>query len=359
MRLLDRYVAVEFLAPFAVTAAGFMVLLLTSTIFQLADLVVVQRVAALSTVNLLLLKVPAALSLAIPIATLFATLLATGRLMRDGELTVMRTAGLSLLRIGTPMLVLGGLISAANYALNEYVLPAANYRYEVLVRRLMSQDPVPAIAQDVFFRGGPSHWFYVREVNRDQRLLKDVLVYELVPGSFPTLYTARRGYYQGRTWVLEDVTMKRLDEQGYVAVEAAMRRWQVTLAEPTESLLGAQKSPDAMSRRELGEQIRRMRQAGLAPGSLLVDYHVKLSLPLSCLVLVLLGLPLALQGGRGDRSFGVAASLGLTLLYYILFALSRSLGNSGSLSPVAAAWLPNLTYLAAAGWLLHRAEWAG
>ena len=359
MRLLDRYVAVEFLGPFAVTAAGFMVLLLTSTIFQLADLLVVRRTAPAATAALLLLKVPAALSLAIPIATLFATLLATGRLVRDGEMTVMRTSGLSLVRIGAPLLVVGALISVGNYALNEYVLPEANYRYELLLRRTLLQDPLPAVSENVFFRGTPYHWFYVRRVDRQQRLLEDVLVYEVVPGSFPTLYTARRGYYQGRTWVLEDVTMKRLDEKGYVAVESAMDRWQMTLAEPTEALLGPEKSADTMSRRELGEQIRRLRQAGLPPGPLLVDYHVKLSLPAASLILVLLGLPLALHGGRGDRSFGIAASLGLTLLYYILFALSRSLGNSGVISPLAAAWLPNVLYLGAAAWLLHRADWAG
>ena len=359
MRLLDRYVAVEFLGPFAVTVAGFVVLLMTSTIFQLADLLVVQRMPAGATAFLLLLKVPAALSLAIPIATLFATLLATGRLVRDGEMTVMRTAGLPLVRIGAPMVVLGCLISAGNYALNEHVLPAANYRYEVLLRRLLAQDPVPAITQDVFFRGTPYHWFYVRRVDRQQRVLEDVLVYELREGSFPVLYTARRGSYQGRQWVLEDVTMKRLDARGYVAVESAMDRWVMTLAEPTEALLGPARSPEAMSRRELGEQIRRLEKAGRQPGHLWVEYHIKLSLPAASLVLVLLGLPLALQGGRSDRSFGVAVSLGLTLLYYIVFALSRSLGNTGVIAPVTAAWLPNLLYLGAAAWLMYRAEWAG
>lgn len=359
LRLLDRYVAVEFAGPFFATAAGFVVLLMTSTIFQLTELLVVRRVPAGITGLLLALKLPAALSIAMPIASLFATLLAAGRLVRDGEMTVMRTAGLSVVRIGLPWMVLGLAATVANFALNEYVVGPANHRYEQTVRRALLMDPVPAISENVFFRGTSHHWFYVRQVDRARRTLVDVLVYELVPGSFPTIYTARLGYYDGRTWYLEKVTMKRLDPDGFVAVESSMERWQMTLAEPTETYLGAQKSTEEMSRRELAEQIRRLQRAGIAARSLLVDYHIKLSLPAACLVLTLLGIPLSLHGGRSGRSFGVAASLGLTLLYYVVFALSRSLGNSGALDPLLAAWAPNLAALAAAAWLFYRSEWAG
>ncbi|MEW6047625.1 MAG: LptF/LptG family permease [Bacillota bacterium] len=358
VRRLDRYVAGEFIVPFVATAAGFLVLLLTSTIFQLTDLLVVQRTALGVTMWLLALKIPSALSIALPIASLFATLLSAGRLVRDGEMTVMRTSGLSVLRIGVPVIVLGAVISVGAYLLNEYVVPEANHRYEVHLRRAILADPVPAISENVFFRGTPTHWFYVRRVDRSTRQLLDALVYELRPGTFPAIYTARRGWYEGRTWHLEDVTMKQLDADGYVQLESSMKAYELTLAEPTEAYLGSQKSTEEMSRRELRDQIRRLRQAGVTARSLVVDYHFKLALPVANLVLVLLGLPLSLYGGRGGRAFGAAASLGLTLLYYVIFALCRSLGNSGALDPLAAAWMPNLLYLATAAWLFVRAEWA-
>ncbi|MBE3599432.1 MAG: LptF/LptG family permease [Limnochordaceae bacterium] len=346
------------MGPFLATAVGFVLLLITSTIFQLTDLLVVQRADPAVTFSLLALKVPAALSIALPIAALFGTLLSAGRLVRDGEMTVMRTAGLSVARIGLPVLLLGAAISVLTYALNEYVVPQANHRYEIMLRRAVLADPVPAISENVFFRGTPTHWFYVRRVDRSTRELLDALVYELRPNSFPVIYTARRGWYEGRTWHLEDVTMKRLDADGFVQVESSMKRYEMTLAEPTEAYLGSQKSAEEMSRRELGDEIRRLRKAGVVARSLWVEYHIKLSLPMAALVMTLLGLPLSLYGRRGGRAFGAAASLGLVLLYYVVFALFRSLGNSGAVEPLAAAWMPNLLYLAAAAWLFLRAEWA-
>lgn len=357
-RRLDRYVGLEFLGPFAATAGGFLLLLLTSTIFQLTDLLVVQRSNPATTLWLLVLKMPAALSIALPIAALFGTLLSAGRLVRDGEMTVMRTSGLSVVRIGAPVLILGALISAGTYALNEYVVPKANHRFEVLLRRAVLSDPVPAISENVFFRGSPTHWFYVRRVDRNSRELSDTLIYEVRPGTFPVIFTARRGWYEGRTWHLQDVTMKQLDAEGFVQVESSMASYEMALEEPTEAYLGSQKSTEEMSRAELGEQIRRLRRAGVQARSLWVEYHVKLSLPMAGLVMTLVGLPLSLYGRRGGRAFGTAASLGLVLLYYVIFALFRSLGNSGSVEPLLAAWTPNLLYLAAAGWLFARAEWA-
>ncbi|HEY8498331.1 MAG TPA: LptF/LptG family permease [Limnochordales bacterium] len=358
IRRLDRYVASEFIGPFAATAAGFLVLLLTGPIFQLTDLLVVQRASAGTTLGLLALKVPEALSIALPIASLFGTLLSSGRLVRDGEMTVMRTAGLSVLRIGLPIVVLGALVSVGAYLLNEYVVPAANHRYETELRRALQADPVPAISENIFFRGSPDRWFYVRRVDRSTRRLYDAIIYELRPGTFPVIYTAREGWYEGRTWHLEGVTMKELDREGFVQLESAMARYELTLPEPAEDYLGAQKRTEEMSRRELGEQIRRLRQAGVVARSMMVDYHFKLALPAANLVLAVLGLPLSLYGRRGGRAFGMAASLGLALLYYVIFALSRSLGNSGALDPLLAAWLPNVLCLSAAAWLYVRAEWA-
>ncbi|HEY8425301.1 MAG TPA: LptF/LptG family permease [Limnochordales bacterium] len=358
IRRLDRYVAAEFIGPFAATAAGFLVLLLTGPIFQLTDMLVVQRASAATTLWLLALKLPEALSIALPIASLFGTLLSAGRLVRDGEMTVMRTSGLSVLRIGMPIVVLGAAISVGAYLLNEYVVPVANHRYEVELRRAIQADPVPAISDNVFFRGSPHQWFYVRRVDRASRHLFDVIVYELRPGTFPVIYTAREGWYEGRTWHLEGVTMKQLDRDGFVQLESAMARYELTLPEPAEDYLGSQKRTEEMSRRELGEQIRRLRQAGVVARAMMVDYHFKLALPVSNLVLAVLGLPLSLYGRRGGRAFGMAASLGLALLYYVVFALSRSLGNSGAMDPLLAAWLPNVLCLAAAAWLYVRAEWA-
>lgn len=358
VRRLDRYVAAEFIGPFLATAAGFLVLLLTGTIFQLTDLLVVQRTSPGTTLWLLALKVPQALSIALPIASLFGTLLAVGRLVRDGEMTVMRSSGLSVLRIGAPIVVLGAVISVGAYLLNEYVVPGANHRYEVELRRAILADPVPAVSENVFFRGSPTQWFYVRRVDRSTRKLFDAIIYELRPGTFPVVYTAQQGWYEGRTWYLRGVTMKQLDREGYVQLESSMERYELTLAEPTEAYLGSQKSTEEMSRRELREQIRRLRQAGVVARAMMVDYHFKLALPAANLVLAVLGVPLSLYGRRGGRAFGVAASLGLTLLYYVIFALSRSLGNSGVLDPLTAAWLPNVLCLGTAVWLFLRAEWA-
>jgi lipopolysaccharide export system permease protein len=75
--------------------------------------------------------------------------------------------------------------------------------------------------------------------------------------------------------------------------------------------------------------------------------------PFVTFILVLLGVPFPL---RGARSGGIASGIGLSIViafsYWIIFALSTSLGAGGVLPPIIAAVFPDILFLAIAGWLL-------
>ena len=67
----------------------------------------------------------------------------------------------------------------------------------------------------------------------------------------------------------------------------------------------------------------------------------------------------AIQGGIGGAvgagaAVGVALSLGTTVLFLLLTQIMKAVGSGGLVDPVAAAWLPNLVFLAAGLVLLLR-----
>jgi lipopolysaccharide export system permease protein len=75
-----------------------------------------------------------------------------------------------------------------------------------------------------------------------------------------------------------------------------------------------------------------------------VDLQLKGALPFAALVMTLLGVALAVPGAQ---QLSVSMALGSALVvgfgYWVFLALSVSLGNSGVLSPILAAWLANAT----------------
>lgn len=69
--------------------------------------------------------------------------------------------------------------------------------------------------------------------------------------------------------------------------------------------------------------------------------YSRLAAPWTCLVVALIAIPFGAAGGRKNVFYGVAGSIGIGFLYFILQRVGFAMGQGGKLAPVLAAWLPN------------------
>jgi len=87
---------------------------------------------------------------------------------------------------------------------------------------------------------------------------------------------------------------------------------------------------------------------------ILTQFHGRIAQPFTCLVVVLVALPFGAVSGRRNVFVGVAGSVGICFLYFILMRWGLALGTVGHLPAVLAAWLPNLAFAGAGAVLLRR-----
>lgn len=344
LTILDRYVVTEVLSPFLLCIGGFTIVLVSGYLFELMDLVFVKKIPVSTVLRLLGYKLPSIIVLTLPLAVLFATLLALGRLAKDNELTIMRMAGRSLLRTIVPLLVLGAVVSGITYIANEKVVPEMNHKEANLIRHIIFQDAPPSIEEQVFFRDQEGRFFYIGRVDSQSKQLQQIMIYDTKAGPYPRLITAATGRYGESKWHLQNGTVQELDEHGVVKGQVRFEDMEMPLTGKPERFFGQQKTTDEMSRQELGEHIELFQKSGLQVDDFVVDYHLKLALPWASLVFVLLGAPLCFYFGRGGRMFGVVLSLIIMFLYYVATSIARSLGANGLLPPLVAAWLGNLLF---------------
>ena len=76
-----------------------------------------------------------------------------------------------------------------------------------------------------------------------------------------------------------------------------------------------------------------------------VRYYGLLAETLGSLIIIALAIPFAVSGVRVNPAVGVSKSIGLFLIYFILFKASTALGARGTLDPMWAALAPNLSML--------------
>jgi len=356
LTIVDRYTAREFAGPFVAAVAGFTVMLLSSLIFELTDLIVDRKMPAATVVRLLIYKIPGVVVISLPIAVLFASLLSLGRLAKDSELKVLLGTGTSFKRIIVPILTFSLLVSGISFVLNEEVVPASNHVAENLFRQALFRDPLPTVQEGVFFRGAQDRFFYVGEVDRERREMRRILVYEIGDGAYPQMISATSGTYEDRVWHLRDGVIKTLDDEGFTVEDFGFEAMEYPMAQSLDVYLGNQKTTDEMTRAELLEHIRLFKRGGLDVKRFEVAYHMKASLPLAGFLWVMVGAPLTLRSMRGGRVFGVVASLAVAFLYYVSASFFQSLGGNGVLPPLVAAWATNVVFLAVGLALLVRSD---
>ena len=353
--LLDRYILREFLGPFLFAIVGFTVILISGLLFELTDLIFVKDVPVTVVARMLLYKVPGMMVLTLPIGVLFSTLLSLGRLNQDSELTVLRSSGVPFRRVMVPVILAGLVVSGLTYLANERIVPWSNHQFENALRQIIFEEGIPAVQENVFFRGGEDRYFYIHRVDAGTNRLQDVMVYDLSSGGFPRLITARTGAFQDNQWLLFDGIVQDMDEDGFLTHQTRFEELEIITEGRAELFFGTQKTTDEMNRQELRQHIERFQRGGLRVRSFVVDYHMKLALPMASFIFSLFGAPLSVYS-RSGRSFGIAVSLVVTFIFYVATSVSRSLGVNGILPPVMAAWLTNGGFALVGGWLLLRID---
>ena len=105
---------------------------------------------------------------------------------------------------------------------------------------------------------------------------------------------------------------------------------------------------------ELAKYIRKQELLPKEKRGYIVQLFDKLALPLTTVVFVLIGVPLAITPPRVRYNRGFLFSILIIFIFYVLRALSISFGTEGVINPCLAAWLPNIILTILGTWLYYK-----
>jgi lipopolysaccharide export system permease protein len=121
-----------------------------------------------------------------------------------------------------------------------------------------------------------------------------------------------------------------------------------------DQLMARAKEPEEMRYAELGAFIESLERSGATPRKLMVEHAQKIAIPAATFIIILFGAPLANSSPRGGPAWGIGISLGITVVYMMLFRFAGAAGAAGTIDPFHAAWAPNVLFFLAALGLLWR-----
>ncbi|MBI4520529.1 MAG: LptF/LptG family permease [Gemmatimonadetes bacterium] len=340
MRILDRLVIREFAGIFVLFVLGAPVLFIigdvTENLEQYLD-----RGLGLSQIALsYLYQIPLFMVWSFPIAALIATVFTIHGMTVHREIVAMKAGGVSFHRLMVPLLALGILLTAAALGLDT-VVPAANRaRAEILGERLGRIDR----RSDFVYQSEDGRVLAIRSLSvEDGRLSGVVMEREGNEPDVPTLHViAQEARYDSVAgWTLERGTLRVLLGPDQERAFFFDRMVPADFQETPEELLAEPKQPEEMSYAELGRLAGVILRSGGDPSELLVERAQKIAIPVATFVIVLFGAPLATSSRRGGKAYGIGVSLSATIIYLLLFRIAGAAGESGTIPPLVAAWVPN------------------
>jgi len=357
LKRIDRYILSEMVSPFIFGLSIFGSLWLANILIKMVNLFVTKGVALRAVVLIFFYSAPAIIITTLPMAALLSALLALGRLNTDSEIIALKAGGIGFGRIIIPVICVGFFVSIVAVGINEVVVPEANKRREKLfVNEVVLKKPLPKIAKDIFFDGGDKFKMFVRNYKPAEELMLDVTMFQFRDDAFPIVTEAKTARIKDDVWAFENGRVIVLDDNtGALKEEVNFKEWLYPVksrhADRIDKLHVSEKE---MNMRQLYEKIQERKGKGLPVKKQWSRLYFKTAFPFASFFLVLIGVPFAVGNRRSGGSVGVGLSILIMFAYYILIAVGKALGETGSVSPLLGAWCPNLIALIVGVFLIRR-----
>jgi LPS export ABC transporter permease LptG/LPS export ABC transporter permease LptF len=363
-RILDEYVVREFLNIFSLVLAGFVMLMLVFTFFELIGDILRNHIALSLIGDYLINLGPSMIYQITPLAVLIAVLVIFGVLNRNSEIIAMKATGVSLYRLVVPIVSIATILAIGLFLFDQFYLPQANRRQEALHNVIKGRPPQTVLHPEenwIFGQpraGEPGRIFYYQFFDPDRNQFANLSLFEFDPSTFAL---SRRIFAPRAVW--NPATGSWLFLNGWQrdfkgADITAFNTFQQTTFSEIHEEPGYFKKESLQAQEmnfgQLDRYIGDLGQSGFDTVKLRVALWHKLAYPIATVIMAVLAIPFALSMGRRGSLTGIAVAIAVALAYWVVDGLFGAMGNVNYLPAPLAAWAADLLFGLVGGYLLLR-----
>ena len=339
----SRYLLQEFGRSVGMTLAAFVLLYLCIDFFERLPKFLEHDPTTRQIVVYFLLKIPLIVGQIMPAAVLAGTLLGLGGLARRAELMALRAGGISLWQIAIPIVIACFLISLGMLAWNEYVVPPSAARSDYIETVEIKKKTYRAkFRRNEIWYQDKRGFTNIDRFDPNTNMISGLTRYEF-EGDFRLrrIVSAASAEWTRQGWSAAGAYEVLVDEEGAVETRP-LEADGLALEETPADFKGVYRDAEHMSYRDLAAEVHDLSEKGIDTNDGRVELWLKIAMPFASLVMSLIAIPLA---SRHSRQSSAAANVGIALVvgfsYWVVLALTTSLGKGEILPPVVAAWTAN------------------
>jgi LPS export ABC transporter permease LptF/LPS export ABC transporter permease LptG len=324
------------------------------------------------------LAFPQALTFTIPLGVLVGSLLALSRMSSDGEITAMRASGVPGRSVARPVLLFAGIATIAAACCSLWLTPWAYREQYRLLNVFAAAEMSAEIQPRIFSEEFPKRILYIGDVIPGSTVRwRNVFIADITPpeerpqrareyGDAPRITLASEAIATPDS-VHNRIQLTLVNGSSYEA-EKDFTHFSVSSFPNGDQVLEAQKPSEIHASKPSIEMDTlplyklAYRESGVEPQRRFearYELHQRFALPLACLLLALVGIPLGVSSQQGGKSGAFVLTVAMAFLYFTIMIGLNGLARQGAIPVPLAVWTPNLVFTIAGAILMARLEFPG
>lgn len=280
----------------------------------------------------------------------------TSKMATNTEIIAILSSGVSFRRLLRPYMIAATFLALMSFVLGNFVIPHTNIKMREFKQKYISDLQMDR-GQNIHFQIAKNNFVYVERYDQktftafkfslEQFDDDGKLIYKL--NSVKAIYDTAKG-----NWAIKQYYVRELNG----LKEDLTSKYQMDTIIPLvpDDLILRKEDYEVMDFFEINKFIQDQKLKGA--GNVIqyeVEQQKRTAYPFAALILTLIGVSLSSRKVRGGMGMHLGLGIALTFIYILFMQFATVFAVYGGLSPILAAWIPNIVFSFIAFYLVRNA----
>jgi lipopolysaccharide export system permease protein len=279
-----------------------------------------------------------------PLFTFIALIFFTSKMATNTEIIAILSSGVSFRRLMVPYFLSAALIASISFVVGAYIIPPANKKMLVFenayIRKFKNEN-----ANNVQMEVQKGVIMYIERYEISSNTGYRFSLEKFKGKKLVSRLTAQTiSWDSAYKWKITDYLQRDFNGMREKITKGFSKDTTIKV-QPEEFFITA-KEATQMNNTQLSNYLKKQKDRGIGNIQAFEDeYYKRYSMPLAAFIMTLIGVSLSSRKVRGGIGFHLGIGLALSSIYILFTTMSTTFSVSGTMSPFAAVWLPNVVFL--------------
>ena len=298
--------------------------------------------------------IPYFVNLFSPLFTFIAVIFFTSKLADNSEIIAMLASGMSFRRLMKPYAISAAIIAFITFILNAFIIPPANSTRIDFQNQYIKNKKVE-YAKNVQIEVEPGVIAYINRYQANSKMGYSFSLENFDQKKLISRLTAESIKYDSAYhWTIINYMIRDFDGMREHITEGTRKDTTLTIV-PSDFLISVNDC-ETMTTPELKTYIDRQKKRGIGNiQTFQIEYHKRFATIMAAFILTSIGASLSSRKIKGGMGLNIGIGLALSFSYILFMTITSTFAVNGYVSPMIAAWIPNILYTFIAIYLYQKA----